>query len=153
MPIPKQLWRASPILLSLLGGILMGLTPSPVEAWSLAWIALVPLWFLVVNQPSLRQTALYGFCWGIGYQGLVLFWITGVHPMDWMGVPWLASLAIALFCWVFITLWGTILVVLWAVGMTAFNSLLNRQGVKFRTVNRVLMGIALWCGLEAFWTL
>lgn len=153
MHIPKQLWRASPFLLSLLGGILMGLTPSPVEAWSLAWIALVPLWFLVVNQQSLRQTALYGFCWGIGYQGLALFWITGVHPMDWMGVPWLASLAIALFCWVFITLWGTILVVLWAVGMTAFNSLLNRQGAKFRTVTRVLVGIALWCGLEAFWTL
>jgi len=30
---------------------------------------------------------------------------------------------------------------------------LNRQGAKFRTVNRVLVGIALWCGLEAFWTL
>ncbi|MFP5269260.1 apolipoprotein N-acyltransferase [Coleofasciculus sp.] len=153
MQIPKQLWRASPFLLSLLGGILMGLTPSPVEAWSLAWIALMPLWFLVVTRQSLRQTALSGFCWGIGYQGLALFWITGVHPMDWMGVPWLASLAIALFCWAFITLWGTVLVVLWAVGMTAFNSMLNRQGAKFKTLTRVLVGIALWCGLEAFWTL
>ncbi|NEQ69711.1 MAG: hypothetical protein F6K21_30315, partial [Symploca sp. SIO2D2] len=35
------------ILLPLIGGILMGLTPSPVEAWPLAWIALVPLWFLL----------------------------------------------------------------------------------------------------------
>ena len=35
------------VLLALIGGILMGMTPSPVEAWPLAWIALAPLWFLV----------------------------------------------------------------------------------------------------------
>jgi len=39
---------------------------------------------------------------GGGYHGLAVWWITGVHPMTWMGVR-LASLAIALFCWIFIT--------------------------------------------------
>jgi len=92
----------------------MGLTPSPVEAWPLAWIALVPLWFLVKSGQSVRQCAVYGLVWGIGYHGLALSWITGIHPMDWMGVPWLASIAIALFCWTFITLWGAILVAVWA---------------------------------------
>jgi len=92
----------------------MGLTPSPVEAWPLAWIALVPLWFLVKSGQSVRQCAIYGLVWGIGYHGLALSWITGIHPMDWMGVPWLASIAIALFCWTFITLWGAILVAVWA---------------------------------------
>ena len=92
----------------------MGLTPSPVEAWPLAWIALVPLWFLVKSAQSVRQCAIYGLVWGIGYHGLALSWITGIHPMDWMGVPWLASIAIALFCWTFITLWGAILVAVWA---------------------------------------
>jgi apolipoprotein N-acyltransferase len=114
MKTSKLLGQAYLLILPLTGGILMGLTPSPVEAWPLAWIALVPLWFLVKSGQSVRQCAIYGLVWGIGYHGLALSWITGIHPMDWMAVPWLASIAIALFCWTFITLWGAILVAVWA---------------------------------------
>jgi apolipoprotein N-acyltransferase len=161
MKISKLLWQACLLLLPLTGGILMGLTPSPVEAWPLAWIALVPLWFLVATGQSVKQCALYGLVWGIGYHGLALSWITGVHPMDWMGVPWLASIAIALFCWIFITLWGAILVAIWA-GSFAFlqkpkgkSKTLKETGKK-RLLSfallRVLIGVALWCGLEALWS-
>ncbi|NEP32531.1 apolipoprotein N-acyltransferase [Moorena sp. SIO3B2] len=101
----------------------MGLTPSPTEAWPLAWIALVPLWFIVVRGQSIRGNALSGLIWGIGYHGLALSWITGIHPMDWMGVPWLASIAIALFCWIFITLWGALLVAVWAIGISITQSI------------------------------
>ncbi len=203
MKITKRLWQTSPLFLSLIGGILMGLTPSPVEAWPLAWIGLVPLWFLIVSNPlkngestpgklgntsqvssnlpqisptphsplptpqktarnqSLQQSALYGLIWGIGYHGLALFWITGIHPMDWMGVPWLASMAIALFCWIFITLWGAIFVAIWSAVITVLNNSKfklpygNAKGVqnsKFKTLTRVLMGTALWCGLETLWS-
>lgn len=136
----------------------MGLTPAPVEAWPLAWIALVPLWFLIAKSKSVRQCALYGLVWGIGYHGLALFWITGVHPMTWMGVPWLASLAIALFCWTFITLWGAALVAIWASIITFFQ----KANIKYKppqkkhpllsALLRVLIGTALWCGLEALWS-
>ena len=34
---------------ALLGGILMGLTTAPFNAWPLAWVALAPLWVLVVS--------------------------------------------------------------------------------------------------------
>ncbi|NER39284.1 MAG: apolipoprotein N-acyltransferase [Oscillatoria sp. SIO1A7] len=67
--------------------------------------------------PTPLKRAILGLAWGIGYHGLALFWITGIHPMTWMGVPWLASLAIALFCWLFITLWGAVLVAIWALGI------------------------------------
>jgi apolipoprotein N-acyltransferase len=165
----KRLWQASLLLLSLSGGILMGLTPAPVEAWSLAWIALVPLWFLVnrggihVVPTSLKQSALYGLFWGIGYHGLAVFWITGIHPMTWMGVPWLASLAIAVLCWTFITLWGGILVAVWAavmfwlIGRTS-GALPAQPGfwidrkAKILPLVRVLIGTALWCSLEALWS-
>jgi len=60
MKTSKQLWQASLLLLPLLGGILMGLTPAPVEAWPLAWIALVPLSFMVVRGQSIRLSALDG---------------------------------------------------------------------------------------------
>ena len=132
----------------------MGLTPAPVEAWPLAWIALVPLWFLVARGQGVRQCALYGLVWGIGYHGLALFWITGIHPMTWMGVPWLASLAIAIFCWAFITLWGAVLVTIWAVCLfwiSDFKFWIERKP-KLSALVRVLMGTALWCGLEALWS-
>ena len=175
MKTSKQLWQASLLLLPLTGGILMGLTPSPVEAWPLAWIALVPLWFLVGKgaihgvPSSIRQSALYGLVWGIGYHGLALFWITGIHPMEWMGVPWLASIAIATFCLTFITLCGGVLVATWAAllfwivgrgGRRKPPTLNSAQDFGFWIYQkprilawvRLLVGTALWCGLEALWS-
>ena len=193
------------LMTALFAGILMGLTPAPVYAWFLAWIALVPLWILVVRAAELppkpkiflfKFEFLLGLMWGIGYHGCALFWITGIHPMTWMGVPWLASLAIALFCWVFITLWGAVLVAMWA---WLFCKLCRSQRSKRRDAHirdlhiqevrdareprsaallaahdhshhsstsseihrlstpfipswlRILMGTALWCGLETLW--
>ncbi|MCA1993596.1 MAG: apolipoprotein N-acyltransferase, partial [Coleofasciculus sp. S288] len=161
MKTSKQFWQACLLLLSLIGGILMGLTPAPVGAWPLAWIGLAPLWFLVAKSQGIRWSVLQGLVWGIGYHGLALFWITGVHPMDWMGVPWLASIAIALFCWIFITLWGAVLVAVWAAGMAFFQkaTLHRHKGketgknrVLYFVLLRVLLGVALWCGLEALWS-
>jgi len=138
---------------SLLSGILMGLTVAPFNVWFLAWIALAPLWVLIVNskipqkQSPLSSSAppfLLALAWGIGYHGLALSWITGIHPMTWMGVPWLASLGIALFCWTFITLWGAALVAVWAIAMRTISS---QNGFT-----RVLIGTALWCGLEVLWS-
>src|SRR6476469_1394252 len=143
----SHLWRLG---MALGAGILMGLTPAPLNAWPLAWIALVPLWILVLQgaPSSLRERLLLGLAWGIGYHGLAVSWITGVHPMTWMGVPWLASLAIALFCWIFLTLWGAVLVATWAGcwGWLVQRAKLSR-GVRW------LAGVALWIGLEAIWSL
>ncbi|MBC6418714.1 MAG: apolipoprotein N-acyltransferase [Prochloron sp. SP5CPC1] len=120
----------------------MGLTTAPVSAWFLAWVALVPLWILITRKDE--SYLLISLAWGLGYHGLALFWITGIHPMTWMGVPWLVSLAIALFCWLFITLWGAALVVAWCAVMR-FLSLSSGLG-------RILVGVAVWCGLEAVWS-
>ena len=128
-----------------IGGVLMGLTVAPINAWFLAWVALVPLWVLVVKPlPHFLFPISYALIWGIGYHGMALFWITGIHPMTWLGVSWWASLAIAFFCWTFITLWGAALVAAWAVGIS-FTS-------KLRFPTRLLIGIAFWCLLERFWS-
>lgn len=137
------------LLSALIGGIFMGLTVAPFGAWFLAWIALAPLWVLIVSSAAQRTkssppAALLALGWGIGYHGLALFWITGIHPMTWMGVPWLASLGIAIFCLTFITLWGAGLVAVWAI---AFKAAFIPNGFI-----RVLIGTALWCGLEALWS-
>ncbi|MFE1746779.1 apolipoprotein N-acyltransferase [Coleofasciculus sp. H7-2] len=153
-------------LISLVGGILMGLTTAPVGAWYLAWIALAPLWVLVVEESKKLAVKgqnkqkdkkffllpfyfyLFPLLWGIGYHGVALSWITGIHPMTWLGVPWVASLAIAFFCWTFITLWGAILVAIWATGMAFLCKPESKTSSSFL---RLLIGVALWCGLESLW--
>ncbi|MBD1827067.1 apolipoprotein N-acyltransferase [Microcoleus sp. FACHB-61] len=170
--------------IAFLSGILMALTTAPVNAWLLAWVALVPLWILVVSYEKPKQEVkqqklfllpasffLVPSLWGIGYHGLALSWIMGIHPMTWLGVPWWPSLAIALFCWAFITLWGAALVAVWAWLFVILNSLtlpgknpifiLNSpplQGgagggkAQFSALTRVLIGTALWCALESIWS-
>ena len=123
----------------------MALATAPLSWFGLAWLALAPLWFLGRTIPQWRLRLLYGFLWGVGYYGGALFWITGIHPMTWMGVPWLASLAIALVCWVLITLWGAAIALVWALvwPILAPPSLLGRW----------LVGITFWCALESLWQL
>ncbi len=143
--------------LSFVSGIFMGTTVAPIGAWFLAWIALVPLWLLVIkytsktDPPAPRPGFLseveglpLALIWGIGYHGVALSWITGIHPMDWLGVPWLPSLTITLLCWAFISLWGGILVSVWAALMVRLD-----RGNPWL---RVLIGTAIWCGLESLWS-
>ncbi|HSF72684.1 MAG TPA: apolipoprotein N-acyltransferase [Microcoleus sp.] len=154
----------------------MALTTAPVNAWLLAWVALVPLWILVVSYERPLQEVkqqkffllpssffLLPLLWGIGYHGLALSWIMGIHPMTWLGVPWWPSLAIALFCWAFITLWGAALVAVWAWLFAIAISQISGTGILpviFQKISgtgilpviRVLIGTALWCALESIWS-
>ncbi|MEA5576163.1 apolipoprotein N-acyltransferase [Anabaena sp. UHCC 0451] len=129
-----------PYLVGLTSGILMGVTVAPVGAWFLAWVALAPLWVIVVKYTK----KLPAFIWAIAYHGIALSWITGIHPMNWLGVPWWPSLFITIFCWSFISLWGGLLVSLWAFLMVRLD--------KGKPWLRVLIGTALWCGLESLWS-
>ncbi|MEH2129260.1 MAG: apolipoprotein N-acyltransferase [Nostoc sp.] len=149
----ERLTSSLPYLIALASGISMGLTVAPVGAWFLAWIALVPLWVLVVTSAKRKNQsppapssspAPPALLWGIGYHGVALSWITGIHPMTWLGVPWWPSLAITLFCWGFISVLGGIFVAIWAAVMV-------RLGGQ-KPWLRILIGTAVWCGLESLWS-
>jgi apolipoprotein N-acyltransferase len=136
-------------------GILMGMALAPVEAWYCAWFALAPLWYLVCRDrqtsPLLNRHAaalVYGLFWGIGFYGLGLSWIFGIHPMTWMGVPYLASLGIATFCLTFITLWGASLAIFWSISLKFINS-----KTQLNRFVRIVLGVACWCGLEELYSL
>jgi apolipoprotein N-acyltransferase len=134
------------LLVALASGCLMGMTFAPVEAWYLAWIALAPLWYLLCRDRQVG-TVIYPLCWGIGCYGLGVGWIFGIHPMTWLGVPYLASLGIATFCLAFVTLWGSSLVVLWSVWMRFINT-----KSQLNPLIRIILATACWCGLETLYS-
>ena len=138
------------------GGILMGLAPAPLNLWLLSWVALAPLWVLIFQQKiSYQKVAILGASWGFGYHGLALFWITGVHPMTWMGVPWLASLLIAVVVWLVISFWGAFFVALWSCCFSlAVRKLvkLDRNQLLLNIFLKVLIGVTIWCSLETLWS-
>jgi apolipoprotein N-acyltransferase len=139
-------------LITLLSGVLMGLTVAPFNAWFLAWFTLAPLWVLIFNsayKTKLSKLQLAG-AWGVGYYGATLSWITGLHPLTWMGVSWLSSIAIAIFAWFFVTLWGTLLTISWATVFFWISQKLKAS--SFTPILRVLIGTTLWCVLENIWT-
>ncbi|MBW4644698.1 MAG: apolipoprotein N-acyltransferase [Goleter apudmare HA4340-LM2] len=147
----KKQWKQSnrltallPHLIALTAGIFMGLTVAPVGAWFLAGIALVPLWVLVISSSKLKNPSLLPLAWGVGFHGTALFWITGIHPMTWLGVPWWPSLIITCFCWLFISLWGGLFVSVWAFCLGRLKQ--QNPGL------RILIGTSLWCALEALWS-
>jgi apolipoprotein N-acyltransferase len=125
-------------------GLLAGLAVEPIGAWYLAWIALVPLWMMVVRE---RRSILPSLLWGMGYHGVALFWITGIHPMTWMGVPWLTSFSIATVAILFFALWGATVVTLWGIIFGWICQRLNPPALV-----RVIVGTAIWCGLEYLWS-
>ena len=131
-------------LFAALGGVLMGLTPDPFSQWWLAWIALIPLWMLT-QKLNPKQAIAMGAVWGFCYHGMALFWITTVHPMEWMGVPWWTSFWIATLVWLLITAWGAVLSGLWAGGMSLLTQKLN-------VTSRVIVACAMFSGLEIVWS-
>ena len=134
---------SQPWITCFLAGILMGLASDPLNAWFLAWIALIPLWIWLINQQQFHISQLLPpFTFAVGYYGVTLFWITGVHPMTWMGVPWVSSLLIAIFCWVFLIAWGSLFVLIWSLGMIFVTRSLSHP------LSRVLLGVAFWCAIE-----
>ena len=134
------------LIVAAVSGIIMGLSPEPLNWWVLSWIALFPLW-LLVSKAQVRKAAILSFVWGFCFHATALFWITGVHPMTWMGVPWLASLAIAIAVWLVIGCWGGLFVLCWGLGL-AFCS----HRLKITGFTRLLFAVALWCCLESIWS-
>lgn len=136
-PWPRLGW----VVLS--AGLMAAALP-PFSLWPLAWVALVPLWRVVLGAANHRAAAGYGLLWGVVYYGLSLIWITHLHPLMWLGVPWGGSIAIALGAWGIITLWGALGVALWGLSL----GWMGRRWPQAR-LWRVLTATALWCLMEA----
>ncbi len=177
------------VLLVGFSGLLMGLATAPFSKFYFAWIALVPLWISIVyeknkyinyrsrkneksklrSKKKIDEKILTAIVWGFSYHGFSLFWITSLHPMTWMGISWVSSLVIATLCWLSVTCWGIILVVIWSVLMywhtDSYIKETNSKNIRkislqkttfftsslIQSFKRIIFGIAIWCILEMIW--
>ena len=138
------------------GGLLMGF--SPANAWGFAWIAMIPLWWALdrsLESRKFRPAIVGASLWGLAYHGSALSWITGIHPITWLGLSWLQSfLAIVVFAWLFIAVWGMAIAIAWAVLLVSTHRIIQKISTHNRlsTVSHLLVGTALWCAVEWLWS-
>ncbi len=134
-----------------LGGLAMAIATPPVGLWPLAWIALVPLWMCLLGTDPppdrlnrLRAPARIGatLAWAWVYNGVTLRWIFGLHPLTWLGVPEGPSRAIALLCWIAVTVWGSLLPLLWMGAMGWLQSRIHQPWAL------IAAGTGLWCAID-----
>ncbi|MEM6867855.1 MAG: apolipoprotein N-acyltransferase [Cyanobacteria bacterium P01_C01_bin.121] len=144
---PTRLKSFKPLAALIISGLLMGL--APVNAWPLAWIALVPMWGLLHRtQLTTRQALIGAGIWGLAYHGTALSWILWwLKPLLWMGLPWIAGALLAFFAWAFITVWGAAIGMAWMGLMLAANRWQPVSGWR-----HILLGTALWCAVEWVWS-
>ena len=156
-------WQRLAVWLGLwAAGFALSLATAPTQWTGTAWVSILPLWLWSLRQPiapklvssaTFIRTGLAATAWGSGFYGGALFWITGIHPMTWLGVPWLASLLIAVVCWLAITFWGIVLVWLWLLDMAVWQRYFLVPGsTGLRSAGCLLWGVASWCALEALWS-
>ncbi len=65
--------------LTLISGVLFNLSYPPFNYYPLAYISLVPLFYVLLNSENNRTVFLYGAGWGISFNIIYLFWIKIFH--------------------------------------------------------------------------
>jgi apolipoprotein N-acyltransferase len=125
------------------GSVVLGLAAPPMNLWPFAWIALIGLWLYTVEVTP-GKGFFVGWVLGLGYNLILLQWILGIHPLEWMGIPWWPSLGIALLSWTATSAFEGITIGLWTLGMTLVAK-------RCSPPLRVIFGVGLWLGIHWLW--
>src|SRR3989338_3470379 len=59
---------------------------APAYAWPLGFVALVPLFFFLSNEQSLKRVFQYGFLFGVVTIAGVIVWFLSTYPLEWAGI-------------------------------------------------------------------
>lgn len=130
----------------------MGLAIAPLNLWLLGWVALIPLWVALRQPRSMGQRFAFGAAWAIGYNGLAIAWIRDLHPLTWMGIPWLGSVAITAFAWSAIVAWSVARISAW-IGLVALLFGWHRKEEPTSAWGvRWFGAVALWGAVEVLWS-
>lgn len=84
---------ASRLLMVMLSGILMSLSFPTTNFYWLAWIGLVPFFWVLKKCENWKQAAFYGFVFGLVFFGVVYFWLTALYRFVgvWIALGYLSA--------------------------------------------------------------
>ena len=100
---PKIAWL--PLAQAAAAGAILGLSAPGFDQWYLAWFGLAPLLLLSVSSKNVWHAMLRGLIFGSAYNLVYLNWYLHLHPLSWMGMADWQSIPLAMFCWVFVSVW------------------------------------------------
>lgn len=156
------------LLWAILAGVGMALAAPPLSWSVLAWVSWIPLWWVVlpIAPPPGVTPGQVALLWSLAHYGILLHWIWDLHPLTWMGVPWLASVAIAIGAWLGIVAIKTGLVLIWTLTLTWLlrhlpapavipgSGSVTGRSIARSVITSLLLGLALWQGLQTLlsWT-
>jgi len=133
----------------LFSGVLLGLSyPTMLGFWSLIFVALTPLLYVVLtrNQTG-RELFLSGFVYGLGYFALVVSWYFAIYPLDWLGISSkFTSLILISLTFVLILCVCSLFFGLFALILGKTKNFLSQT--KHQTINFILFISSLWVVLE-----
>jgi apolipoprotein N-acyltransferase len=96
-------------------GAMLGLCAPGMEQWYLAWCGLVPLLLLAAGSQNVGHAFLRGLGFGMGYNLVYLSWYLGLHPLEWMGLDWWASIPASIGAWAVASLHQALIVSVFAM--------------------------------------
>jgi apolipoprotein N-acyltransferase len=85
--------------LLLLSGLFLGLSVPGIGLWTLAWVALVPALWVLMDCKSLKEAWLQGLAVGCIYHAILFSWFLGLHPLTWIGFSTQVSLVVTFIGW------------------------------------------------------
>lgn len=128
------------ILLILISGLLLILS-FPTYSWGgyLAWVALIPFFWVIFTENSIKTAVFYSLLLGMVFYGGTFAWLLAIHPLDWMGFSIPLSALVLLSGWLALSFYHSLF---WVVFGAALQSI-RRDPLK-----RFLLPPLLWPLLE-----
>ena len=101
--------------LTLVCGLILGLSSAGYGIWWLSWVGLAPLLLLVFGSRGKGEAALTGFLFGLAYHLVSLRWFLDLFPLRWFGLNDFLGYSVALQLWFFESVHQALLVCLFGV--------------------------------------
>ena len=162
------------LILIIISAVLTACGNAPVEAWYLSWFAIAPFWIIIIlpNYQAtekflikkskfnflVNQNFLFSLLWGFIFYGFSLFWITGIHPLTWMGIPCDIKFIYYYIFVGYLLLYGQQpIVIIWSWILKKINNIKKskysqEKQILLDSIRRIIIGVTCWCGLEIIWS-
>lgn len=96
--------------LGFLFGCLLGLSSAGFDQSWIAWIGVAPLLVILRTVNGMKEAAIVGLAFGLGYHLVATSWFLGLFPLRWLGVEDWLGVQLTVLVWMFESLHQALLI-------------------------------------------